>query len=80
MLPIRTAHFAVVLPPRKRIAQGISYGGLPNLSLMDALSEVWEIVRWRKVTPHHSRWEMQLRPVLTTIWNHNGRAVMTNGG
>jgi len=45
MLPVRTAQFSVVISPRKRIAQGISYGGLPNLSLMDALSEVWDIVR-----------------------------------
>jgi hypothetical protein len=37
----------VVLFPRKRIAQGISYGGLPNLSLVDVLGDVWDMVRWR---------------------------------
>jgi len=39
----------VVLFPRKRIAKGISYGGLPSRSLLDASSEAWDIEQWRMV-------------------------------
>lgn len=37
----------VVVSLRKRIAQGISYGRLPNLSSVDVLNDVWDMVRWR---------------------------------